>query len=270
MNAFINISDSFNRKFKVCVMTISNMFSKYASVVKNLRGVILTDPYLDSSKVIEWLIERFKYRNIGISQMLIGKNPKFFSRWLNGKPFIEIYHPIRETSFLVGVLEDVLGFNDYVCDSIVLSSIYISPLLVVNAELFNQILKVSIDHVELRVRLKVKDWKLHLRIADYTILDMYKQCIEDAEKLWSLNVELSRFIKNRSEIVGRDKKRYWRLSSGELSEGVFLAYFDAASLIAKKQLEKLSILEVLRKLPIDVAAGLSIVPVVNLSCSVYD
>jgi hypothetical protein len=245
------------------------MFSKYASVVKNLRGVILMDPYVDSSRIVKWLTERFRYRNIGISQMLIGKNPKFFSRWLNGKPFIEIYHPIRETSFLVDVLKDVLGFDDYVCDSIVLSSIYISPLLVVGIELFNQILKVSIDHVELKVRLRVKDWKLHLRIADYTILDMYRRCIEDAEKLWSLNIELSKFIENRSEIVKRDKKRYWRLGGGELSEGVFLAYLDAASLIAKKQLEELSILEVLRKLPIDVAAGLSIVPVINLSCSVY-
>jgi len=214
------------------------MFSKYVAIVKNIRGIILLDPYTDSSRIIEWLSERFKYRNIGVSKLPISKNPELFSKWLNGRPFIEIYHPIQETFSLVGFLEDILGFENYVCDSIVLSSVYVSPLLVTDVKLFNRILKISIDHIELKVKLKVKDWKLHLRIAAYTILGMYRQCIEDAKELWNLNVDLFKFIKNHSEIVGRDKKRYWRLSRGELPIGVFLAYLDIAGLIVKKQIEK--------------------------------
>lgn len=240
------------------------MFSKYAAVVKNLRGVVLLNPYEASPETIKWLSGRFRYRNIGISQILINRNPKFFSRWLNGKPFISIHHPIRETSLLVDVLSNIFDFEDYVCDSIVLSSIYVSPLLVLDVKLFNQILKVSTDYVELKVKLGVRDWKLHLRIADYTILDMYRQCVEDAEKLWSLNVDLSNFINERLERIRSDKKRYWRLSKGETSKGVFLAYLDVAGLIVKKQIEGAPVLDSLRRLPTSVAAGLSIIPVINL------
>jgi len=47
------------------------MFSRYAALVKNMRGVVLFSPTDDVSEDLKWLVERFRYRVLGVPQSLV-------------------------------------------------------------------------------------------------------------------------------------------------------------------------------------------------------
>ncbi|MEM4513861.1 MAG: hypothetical protein QXZ41_05110 [Ignisphaera sp.] len=103
-------------------------------------------------------------------------------------------------------------------------------------------------------------WKLHLRIADYSILDFYRECVDEMLNILlspnpKLRLELlADVIASRKSRISRDKKRYWRISCDKGKH--FLLYVDLASIIQKYKL--IDYLEVKH------AAGLAIVPVVIL------
>jgi hypothetical protein len=44
------------------------LFSSYAAIVKNLRGVVLLDPDEEGAwTTMEWLVKRFRYRDLGVT-----------------------------------------------------------------------------------------------------------------------------------------------------------------------------------------------------------
>ena len=133
------------------------------------------------------------------------------------------------------------------------------------AKYLDEIDSICVEKVRTCKELDDGSWKLHLRIADYTILDMYERCIEENIKVLNLLKsnsveEINKVLEERIARVKKDKKRYWRIicDSGK----IFLYYVDLLRIF----------IDVIRKEKIDIhrlvgdyAAALSTVPVMNVN-----
>ncbi|RLF16239.1 MAG: hypothetical protein DRJ97_01400 [Thermoprotei archaeon] len=233
------------------------MFSRYASLVKNLRGVVLIDPE-EGEEGVKWLKDRFKYRNLGVPPTMLRGAGDFFKGKMEGKPFVELVYPTKSLEKLKELCTELLGVEERVVEGVILASAYVSPILAIGDGVKQQLAKIAVDTVESRAKLDLKGWKLHLRIADYTVLDLYRWSTEHAEELWR-DVDLNLFIEERRKRVSRDKARYWRLAKGDEKPWSFLYYVDLARLLASKQLEGVNIKGRLAALsPQEASSGLAI------------
>jgi len=230
-------------------------FARYAAIVKNLRGVVvgyLEEPGCVDS--IKWLAARFRYRDLGVGPLMVNAYRDSISRYLGGKPLREIVFPLSELREFAVRLSEQLGLDAMISEALVLASTYVSPLLAIGTRVREALEKLSVAKIVTDVKsLDVQGWKLHLRIADYTILDFYEQCVTECMQLLSRGLEgVEEILRNRVERIERDTKRYWRISksSGE----PFLLYIDMLR----------ASIDVLRKASFseNVAAALAIVPVV--------
>lgn len=215
------------------------MLARYAATVKNLRGVLLFSDSEEALERIRWLTERFKYRNLGVIPSLSGKMEV-------KKPFVELVYPDGELIKLTRLLGRRLG--EGVAEAVVLSSTYVSPLFVLDGDSVESLRPLEVGSVRVSGKLTDRDWKLHLRIADYTVLDFYRWSVESAEKLWTREPE--EVLEERAERIRKDAKRYWRI---EGKEREFLLYLDPVRFICEGGL-----LPKLRKLDVRVSAGLAI------------
>ncbi|MEM1644801.1 MAG: hypothetical protein QXL96_02840 [Ignisphaera sp.] len=239
-------------------------FSKYAALIKNLRGVVLAN--IEEPGVwnnIKWLTKRFRYRNLGLTPTLANIYRDKLTPYLNGNPFIELTPPINAVTTLVEILAKTIPVRLEVIELLVYASTYISPAIVVGTTYFEELGSLAIDVIYVCKDMDTSSWKLHLRIADYTILDFYKECVDEAiEVLISSNPKLrlellTKVVEKRRDRISKDKKRYWRISCDRGKP--FLLYIDMANLIIKYEL--------LDYLEVEHAAGLTIVPVVVISHS---
>jgi len=119
--------------------------------------------------------------------------------------------------------------------------------------------RYSVGEVRVCKELSNKDWKLHLRIADYSILDSYEVMVEASmEYIRGIGDKgvRRRVLGERRSFAEKDSRRYWRISceSGE----PFLTYLDPLTIIE----EAPSLRESLNE---EHAAALAIVPSVNLT-----
>ena len=237
------------------------MFARYAAIVKNLRGIVYVEELNDYSwKIIKWLIQRFKYRDLGLAPSIVNKFGNPLKDYLKGNPFRELVYPIQNLSKIISLFQGILPYE--LVESIIFSSLYISPLLVIGNKVHNIIHSIGIDHVYTNKTLDIKDWKLHLRIADYTILDMYEKCVmENIEALKCFRFGntycVKKIIEERCNRVKNDKKRYWRIISDEGRP--FLTYIDPLNILFNANLisKDTELLE-------DYASGLAIIPAVHL------
>lgn len=218
------------------------MLARYAAIVKNLRGVLIFTDADEAEERVRWLTERFKYRNLGVS-------PALSSQIEVERPFVELTYPDDELERLTRLLMDA-GLSEVAAEASVLASAHISPLLALDRRAVRLLRPLEAGSVETSKKLNNREWKLHLRIADYTVLDFYIWSIENAERLWT-EEDPKRIIGERLGRIGKDSKRYWRI----IGEGKkFLIYLDPVRLLWKRNL-----LEPLRKLqPSKVSAGLAI------------
>ncbi len=219
---------------------MSVSLSRYAALVKNLRGVVVFNPDDDVSELIEWLVKRFKYRNVGVPPALV---EHLDSKLLSGRPFVQLSYPTEELASFTREIAAVEAAEPLVVEASVLASIYVSPLLALGRAAAGDLEKLAVDFVESKVLLDDRGWRLHLRIADYTVLDFYQWSSEHAEKLWNLQADLKVFAKERAERIARDKKRYWRLQRGKEEPWRFVLYIDLAQRAARKP----ELLEVVRR-----------------------
>ncbi|MEM2289150.1 MAG: hypothetical protein QXK27_00935 [Candidatus Hadarchaeales archaeon] len=235
------------------------MFSKYAAVVKNLRGVVLLDVHeARIEEAVVWLTQRFRYRNLGVPPSLLMRGPEFFTKYA-GKPFVELAYPVKSLEKLANLVESELGAEKTAAEVSVLASAYVSPILALGERGPKLLEPLGADRVESKIEPSLRDLKLHLRIADYSVLDLYQWSVENAKQLWRKNP--GDLVKERAERITRDKKRYWRLQRGSRKPTDFLLYID----LVQKAAENSSFLKRLLTLPPqEVSAGLAIVTAVIL------
>ena len=220
-------------------------FFRYAAIVKNLRGVVLCGDC--SSEKAEWLFSKFRYRSLGfppsVYQVLKKKR----------KNFVELYYPSETIAKIVERVSKKV--DKAVAESLILASTYISPLLVVEHD-FSFFERTSVAEVRTSKLLSDKDWRLHLRIADYTVLDFYQWSTLNA---WSAIRErrVDEALEERERKILKDVKRYWRISSER--GRVFLVYVDNLRLFYS-----LRVLDDISMLGEDAAASMAIIPAVYI------
>ncbi len=233
-------------------------FAFYAVIVKNLRGVLLFDPEDEElNSRIEWLRKRFQYRNLGIPPSLYSER---FNELFKYKVFRKLYYPVKEAEELINILSSI-GYDSVFVEALVLASSYISPLMILSSKYLKLIEENSLGSVGICKELSIKDWKLHMRIADYTILDSYENSVMQAiEYIENINDSAKReeIINDRRNFYEKDMKRYWRILCDNPSKN-FLYYLDPL-LIVDKNIDKLK-----NRLKIEHAFGLAIIPVINLT-----
>jgi len=237
------------------------MFARYAALVKNLRGIVVFDLSEENvEKTIKWLVNRFKYRNLGLTPCLIEKYGEKIKKYLEGKPFKRIVYPVPELKEVTSIILEETNIPFELSESLVLASSYISPLLVLGRKFLPFVEKLSVEVVRIckDKTLDVKQWKLHLRIADYTILDFYEKSVIEAMNLITKShvlskEELKAVLENRLKRIKEDTRRYWRI---KCSEGKpFLFYIDMLNIVKDR----------IKYLSENQAAALSIVPIVHIA-----
>jgi len=227
-------------------------FAKYAALVKNLRGVVLLNP--EEEGVLEsfdWLVKRFRYRNLGVTPSLVSSAGSLLARYLGGKPLRELALPVAALKPLPEWLANALNLPLEVAEALVYASSYVSPALLIGDSYLDLLAGVAAGVVRVCKKMDTRSWKLHLRIADYTALDFYEKCVDEALSVIG-GADPRPVLEARARRVEKDAKRYWRImcESGE----VFLVYVDNLGLAVQAG--------IVRKMERDAAAALSIVPVV--------
>ncbi|RLI27253.1 MAG: hypothetical protein DRO52_00705 [Candidatus Hecatellales archaeon] len=226
------------------------MLSKYAALVKNLRGVVLAR--METSGVeasLRWLVKRFKYRDLGLPPSMVEiKKRKGFGR------LVELFYPSGELERLAEAFASKLSTPLEAVEALVIASAYVSPVIAVGRWAAEALSKLAVERVESKVRLDGKGWKLHFRILDYTVLDAYEKSVAEAEELWGRKLNLEAFRRKRIERIRRDTKRYWRLLEGDETPKPLILYFD----LAVKAAETPELLQLVRGLGREAAAGLAL------------
>lgn len=239
------------------------MFSLYAAIVKNLRGVVVFTRYNgEIEEKIKWLKKRFQYRDLGLPPTLYRNYHEKIIEYLEGKPFRQLVYPHEKYLELTNLFHELTSLKYEVVEALIFSSLYISPLLVLDKNITNSIVEQADKIIYTDEKLDIKNWKLHLRIADYTILDMYSvNVIEGMKALECLkenNIEcISEILTKRKEFIEKDTKRYWRIKTSKGKP--FLAYIDLLRLLIKNYNVELH-----REIDKDYVAGLTIIPAIFL------
>ena len=222
--------------------------AEYLALVKNLRGTIYIK---DGGELLSWVKDRFKYRNLAIPSSL---KPHIEVK----KPFVVVDHPFDSLLELRKMAMKRLRADPVFLDSLILASCFVTPLLLIGAEAADEARRYAVSIVNTKVDMGVKDWKLHLRIADYSVLDLYAWCTSHSKRLWE-GYDLNKFVDERRRAVQKDRRRYWRLERGEGEGRPFLAYLDLAQYLIED-------LDSLLRLPKEEAAlGLAIIPAVLIT-----
>ncbi len=246
-------------------------FSRYAALVKNLRGVLIIDPNDElAPNILRWLSRRFRYRLVGVPPKVL---EGLRSRGLNlTKQLRPLHYPSGSLVDLVRACIDYLGSTDEVLvEGAVLASTYVSPAIAFGEEVIREVTELAIHVVNSKVRLDNQYMKLHLRIADYSILDAYEADIELLRKLWLGHVSPREYVRRKEVEVSKDAKRYWRLTKpdtrgGKLKEcnpHPFIAYLDIPAALTRKSEEVIKELTSRFRFD-DVGAGLVTVPTVTI------
>ena len=204
------------------------MLSKYAALVKNLRGVLLANPKEEGvQESLSWLLKRFKYRDLALPPSLSSlRKARGFKRLL------ELVYPAEELEVMAKLFSSHLNAPVEASETAILASTYVSPIIAVGGWASEALQPLAVHMVRSNVELDNRGWKLHFRIADYTVLDSYNWSVTHAEKLWNPKVNLEEFRSERLKRIEKDARRYWRLSQGEGEGEPLILYLDLAYLAA--------------------------------------
>lgn len=229
-------------------------FAKYAAVVKNLRGVVAIDlSEKSAAEGLRWLAMLYRYRDLGVVPSAVRVLAHETEQYLGGRPLRKLELPVPELKALPGLLHSRLELPLEAAEALVYASTYVSPALVIGKKLFESLLPFAAGKVLVCKEMDRHSWKLHLRIADYTILDFYEACVDEALKVIE-GLDPEPVLVSRLERVKKDVKRYWRVQCDEGQP--LLLYVDNLALAIKAG--------GLKNLETDCAAALAIVPVVHV------
>ena len=206
------------------------MFSRYAALVKNMRGVVYFDPSEEEAyQGLKWLNERFKYRVLGVPPSLL----KSLNRV--SKPLIPLAYPHHEIESFTSTIARSLNLELSLSEALCLSSCYVSPILALGSRAQERLKSIAVHEVYTKTSMGLKDWKLHLRIADYSVLDLYEWSTLQAQKIWEPDVDIKKLLEERTKAIKRDEKRYWRLQRGDLEPKLFMVYLDLLQRISRSE-----------------------------------
>jgi hypothetical protein len=234
------------------------VFAEYVALVKNLRGVVLLDPREDGAEGrVGWLGQRFRYRNLGVPPALVAAHADFLHARLRGKPFVELAFPLATLERVAEAVAEIGEIGRSAAQAMILASAYASPLICLGSAALAAVRPFAVDAAETTIALSDKDWRLHLRIADYTVLDLYQWSTDHARRLWRDGA--NDLTQARRQRIAQDKRRYWRLQQGDGPTSPFIFYLDLADRVAAGGSLRTAII----RLPEDEAcAALAIVPAV--------
>ncbi len=208
------------------------MLYKFIFLVKNLRGVFTPAPGDEYQRYVDWLAKRFRYRDLGVARCTVERNPTVFQRRLEGNPFHVLEYPtqrVREVAHkLLGMFPEEI--DRCIVESLLLASTYACPVLT-TSNVLNLLSKAGLIVHEVRgPKLGVQDAKLHLRIADYSVLDHYIESVEWSKRLSRRELGPDEYSSMVRDWAQRDAKRYWRFAGK--GDNVVIAYIDYTRLLA--------------------------------------
>ncbi len=212
----------------VVVYSLSVDFVRYVALLKTIRGILITTSK-PKDKVFGWLRRSIRWRPIGASRNII----LLLKRYGFGSKLIkEVVYPFQEFGEISSILADG-GLDRNIADAIVLSSAYIVPLVILDIKTLDHLRRANIVAYEIRTqkKLKDKDIKLHMRIAEYSVKDYYFDVIaKTAEAIASGEIEA--ILKKRAKTCTKDSKRYWRIKQDR--GRTIIIYIDHLRLLRDK------------------------------------
>ncbi|RLF20368.1 MAG: hypothetical protein DRN15_09200 [Thermoprotei archaeon] len=223
-------------------------FHLYAAIVKNLRGVVFSsDDINDFERGLRWLSKHFRYRSIGITPLMRKRYSTIVTQYLAKKQFVELVYPLADFKDLVTKLRRELNVEEEVLEAITLSSVYISPMIVIGSRSLEDLKDFLIDMVRTREELKDHEIKLHLRIVDYSVLDMYSWSTTNAEEILKAYIKrepYEKYLRKRKDKIRADKRRFWRIVEEEGEPTII--YLDILPLMLRR-LKRESIGEIMKR-----------------------
>ena len=207
-------------------------FHVYAAVVKNLRGVLYSSlEEREFEEKLSWLRRRFRYRNIGITPRMEGR----YGLKADGKLLVRLVEPVPGLNELIDAYAAMTELERGALEGYCYASAYVSPLLVLGQASSADLGSLIVDNVLVERELTDKEYKLHMRIADYTVLDLYLWATSRArEALLALaeGRDVSAILAERKERVKKDRRRYWRVMSEE--GRALILYLDLLPVLAER------------------------------------
>ncbi len=203
------------------------MLEKFVFLVKNLRGVLAALPGEDLVDVVAWLSRKFRYRDLGVPGCLVESEPSVFKGRLGGKPFHVLEYPTRSVEEKASMVCNILSktsLNECLARSLTLASCYACPILATQRALEELESRGLVVHVVRGPKLSEGDARLHLRIADYSVLDAYVESIQEATESIASGSSPTELLNTRKKKAERDSKRYWRIAGK--GEHIVVAYVD--------------------------------------------
>jgi len=161
-------------------------------LVKNLRGIIYFSKDISPKTEFDWLKRKFRYRELGISEIL---KPKLKWKKLLTLPKI---------------------VNEPVLDSLFQASRFICPLIILKEQSLKDFENAVVAGLKTLGSLSDKDLKFNLRLVNYSITDFYLKSIELAAK---------RDLEGRKRLAEKDLKRFWRIKA-DANGKTLIAYVD--------------------------------------------
>jgi len=232
-------------------------FYRYAAMVKNLRGVIYSSLSAEQlPSAISSLLKRFRYRNVGVPPAL---RARYGAAIPARKTLLDLSYPVAGLRGVVGVLAG-LGLDECAAEAYVLASAYVSPVIVLGRSSLRDLEPLVAAVVRAREALNERSWKLHARIADYTVLDMYEWATDnglEVVKALAEGRDPSELLSARRERVARDVKRYWRVA-GEEGEA-FVAYLNLPEMLSRHAEGRAAARRLLELMGDDLACCLAVV-----------
>ena len=243
-------------------------FPRFIALVKNLRGIVVVGRDLDEAEQrVAWLLQRFRYRNVGVSPAVLKYARELFKNRLRGKPFVKVVYPTSGLERYVRKLVAAVRQPEEVVEPIMFASMYVSPLLLLGESALEAVRPLIVNEVRTRATLDTRTMKLHMRIVDYTVLDFYNwatshgfEGINQVARLLEKGDEATakqradKFVKERKQRIEKDRKRYWRLLEQDEGGRTVVVYLDLAQVALQQVLRKKTFRAVWKNAPEEYAA----------------
>ncbi|MEM2093292.1 MAG: hypothetical protein QXE16_03305 [Candidatus Bathyarchaeia archaeon] len=192
--------------------------AKHLYLVKNLRGIIYFSEDFDVKQEISWLKSKFRYRELGASEILgIG------STW-------------KKLLILPNIVEN------RELDSILQASRFLCPLIVLKEKSLEKLEEAIIARLKTKDKFSDRDLKFNIRLVNYAITDFYLKSLELAKAL---------DMEGRKKLAEKDLKRFWRIKADEKGKTI-IAYLDP--LLIRKDIRDPIYMSIVPSMILDVPA----------------